>query len=159
MESWPSALPGKLQWRSAMVVTGKKNGTVRTTTDFQHLNSQCEREPHPSQAPFQLATQIPPNTFKTVLDAVDGYFSVPLENASSWLTCFITEWGTFRYLRAPQGFSSSGDAYTARYDEITKHVERLFKIIDDSLLFDYTIEESFWHVWDYLALCSKTVLY
>ena len=60
--------------------------------------------------PFQLAIQVPSNTKKTVLDAVNGYYSVILDEESQKLTTFITEWGRFMYLRIPLGYLASGDA-------------------------------------------------
>ena len=88
-------------WCSTMVITAKKkkNGKPRRTVDYQHLNSQCKRETHHTSSPFQLSLQVPPNTKKTVLDAVDGYHSIPLDEESQPLTTFITEWGRFMYLR------------------------------------------------------------
>ena len=59
------------------------------------------------------------------------------------------------YLRMPQGYLASGDAYTRRYDEIIKNVPRKIKIVDDTLLFDKNIEDAFYHTLDYLLLCEK----
>ena len=141
-------------WCSTMVITAKKNGTPRRTIDYQYLNSQCKRETHHTSSPFHLALQVPKGTKKTVLDAVDGYHSVSLDEASQPYTTFITEWGRYQYLRMPQGYLASGDAYTRRYDEIIKDIPRKVKIVDDALLFDYSIEESFFHTFDYLYHCS-----
>ena len=90
----------------------KRNGSIRRVIDLQHLNSQCIRETHHTPSPFQLACQIPPHTKKTVLDAVDGYHSVALDEESQKLTTFITAWGRYRYKRLTQGHISAGDAYT-----------------------------------------------
>ena len=30
----------------------------------------------------------------------------------------------------------------------------MLKIVDDTLLYDFTIEEHFWHIWDFLHLCA-----
>ncbi len=59
------------------------------------------------------------------------------------------------YRRMPQGFHAAGDAYTRRYDEIIEGVQRKVKIVDDTLLYDNSIEESFYHTWNYLTLCVK----
>ena len=59
-----------------MVLGRKKDGTIRITVDFQHLNRQCFRETHHTEPPFHLASRVPPNTKKTVLDATDSYHSV-----------------------------------------------------------------------------------
>ena len=48
----------------------------------------------------------------------------------------------------------SGDAYTRRADDITKDVKRQCKVIDDTLLYDDTTTQNFWHTWDYLKLCG-----
>ena len=71
------------------------------------------------------------------------------------LTVFITKWGCYMYLRLPQGYLASGDAYTRRYDELIKEVPRKIKIFDDCLLYDHTIEQAFYHVWDYLQLYAN----
>ena len=43
------------------------------------------------------------------------------------LKIFITEWDRFMYLRMPQGYLASGDAYTHRYDEIIKNISHKIK--------------------------------
>ena len=141
-------------WCSTMVITAKRNGTPRRTIDYQYLNSQCKRETHHTSSPFHLALQVPKGTKKTVLDAVDGYHSVSLDEESQPLTTFITEWGRYQYLRLPQGHLASGDAYTRRYDEIIKETQRKVKLVDDALLYDSNIEEAFFHTFDYLHHCS-----
>ena len=141
-------------WCSPMVVAAKKDGTPRRTVDLQKLNAQCVRETHHCEPPFKLAMQIPAGTLKTVIDAKDGYHSIPLDEESRHLTTFITPWGRYRYLRLPQGYVAAGDAYTRRYDEIIKGVERKVKCIDDALLWDFSIEDSFYHTWDFLQLCE-----
>ena len=123
--------------------------------DLQRLNAQCLRETHHCQSPFTLACQVPPNTKKTVLDAVDGYFAIPLDEESQLLTVFITEFGRYMYLRLPQGFVAAGDAYTRRFDEIIKDLPQKVKVIDDTLLYDTDIEQSFFHTWDFLELCAR----
>ena len=142
-------------WCSTMVITAKKNGSPRRTIDYQHLNSQCKRETHHTSSPFHLALQVPKGTKKTVLDAVDGYHSVSLDEESRPYTTFITEWGRYQYLRMPQGYLASGDAYTRRYDEIIKEVPRKVKIVDDALLYDMSIEDAFFHTFDYLHHCYQ----
>ena len=65
------------------------------------------------------------------------------------LLTFITEWGRYRYLRGPQGFKASGDAYTKAYYDLTMDIPRKVQCVDDTLLWDKDIEESFYmaHCW------------
>ena len=69
-------------WCRTMVITAKKNGKPQRTIDYQHLHSQCIWETHHTGSLFQLTLQVLPNQKKTVLDAVDGYHSVPLDKES-----------------------------------------------------------------------------
>ena len=59
------------------------------------------------------------------------------------------------YLRMPQGYLASGDAYTFRYDEIIKDIPHKVKIVDDTLLYDSSIEGAFYHTFDFLFQCAK----
>ena len=108
----PVPIGTPVEWCSPMVVTAKKNGKPRRTIGLQHLNSQCSRETHHCQSPFLAACQVPPNTNKTILHAVDGYCAIELDAESQPLTTFITERGHHLYLRLPQGYLAAGDAYT-----------------------------------------------
>ena len=103
---------------------------------------------------------VSPGTIKTTLDAWNGYHSLPLAPSARDATTFKTEWGRYRYLRAPQGFHAAGDGYTRRFDDITVAFPRQTKCVDDSLLWDQKIESAFWHTIDYLDLSagSGTVL-
>ena len=141
-------------WCSRMVVAPKKDGTPRRTVDLQKLNDATMRETHHTASPFNQVSMIPAHTRKTVLDAWNGYHSLPLSPAARDATTFITEWGRYRYCRAPQGFHGSGDGYTRRFDDITVGMTRKTRCIDDSLLWDDSVESSFWHTVDYISHCA-----
>ena len=142
------------EWCSRMVITSKSNGKPRRTIDFQQLNKVTLREVHHTPSPINLVTQVPAGKLKTVLDAWNGYHSLMLDLESKELTTFNTEWGRYRYLRGPQGFHGTGDAYTRRFDDITSGEERYFRCIDDGLLYDDEVAEAFWHVYDHIKLCA-----
>ena len=84
-------------WCFPIVITPKKSNTLqpklRMTIDLQHLNSKCIRELNHVESPFKLASQVPRDTYKTLLDAVDGYQAIELDKDSQPLTTFITHWG------------------------------------------------------------------
>ena len=101
---------------------------------------------------------MPPRTKETVLDAIDGYHSIPLDKESQPLTTFITEWERFMYLRTPQGYLASGDTYPRKYNEIIKDIPCKLKIVDDILVYDSNIEEAFYHTFDLLLQCAKNAI-
>ena len=147
----------KPSWCFRMVLARKPDGSPRRTVDLSPLNKYCYREPHHVQSPFQQAKSIPSETFKTVLDAWNGFHSVPIRESDRHLTTFITPFGRFRYKVLPQGFKASGDGYTRRYDEIIAEVERKTKAVDDTALWDDTndLKSHWWRVIDYIDLVGR----
>ena len=75
----------------------KENGGLPTSI----FPVQTENTPH--QLTIQTVNANTTKHKKMVLDAVDGYHSIPLDEESQPLITFITEWGCFMYFRMPQG--------------------------------------------------------
>ena len=142
-------------WCHRMVIIPKKNGKPRRTVDFQPLNKYAARETHHTDSPFLQARSVPRNVFKTIFDAWNGYHSVLLDDRDRHYTTFITPWGRYRYCVAPQGYISSGDAYTRRFDEIVVNVPNKTKCIDDTLLWGTTIEQCFFQAAQWLDICGR----
>ena len=139
-----------------MVVAPKQNtGKPRRTVDLQSVNEATYRETHHTETPHRLVSNVPAGQKKTVLDCWNGYHSLELAESARDATCFITEWGRYRYLRAPQGFHASGDGYTKRMDDIVAGTTNMKKCIDDTLLYSDDMEEIFWHTVGYVDLCSR----
>ena len=144
-----------VEWQHRMVVVRKHNGSPRRTVDMQELNKATLRPTHPLTSPYLKAMSVPPNTYKTVTDAWEGYHSIPLDEESSKLTRFITMYGAYRYLRDPQGWVGSGDAYGRRYDAVTSEVKNNIRQVDDSLLWESDIKKNFDSTCAYLTLTGK----
>ena len=107
------------EWCMRMIPVATRDGNPRRTVDFQPLNKYYNnRETHHTLRPFDVVSNIPLHTYKTVLDTYNGYHQVPLDKESVKLTTFITEFGRYQYLRVPEGHTSSGDAYKRLYDYI-----------------------------------------
>ena len=152
IEPVPAGTP--TTWCARMLPVGKPDGGVRIVQDYQEVNDVTLRETHHTPSPFSQVSMIPSNQFKTVMDAWNGYHSLPLDPNAKDATTFITKWGRFRYCRAPMGFHASGDAYTKRFDDITAGQPRVARVVDDSLLWDEDVESAFWHTFDYIKLCA-----
>ena len=142
-------------WCHRMVVCAKKNGKPRRTVDLQALNKHATRETHHTQSAFHQARSVPSGKKKTVLDAWNGYHSVPICEEDRHLTTFITPWGRYRYKTAPQGYIASGDGYTRRYDEIVADIPDKTKCVDDALLWGDDIEKSFFQTVQWLDICGR----
>ena len=101
--------------------------------DYQRLNSRYKRETYQLTIPtvFKGTTKHK----KTVLDAMDSYYSVPLNEESQPLRSFIMEWDHSMCLRMLQGYLASSDAYTHRYDKIIKNIPCKVKVVDDTVVY------------------------
>lgn len=142
-------------WCHRMVICAKNNGEPRRTVDFQALNIHAVRETHHTPSPFLQARSVPCGKKKSVLDAWNGYHSVPIREEDRHLTTFITPWGRYRYRTAPQGYIASGDAYTRRYDAIVSDIPNKTKCVDDSLLWADDLEGNFHQVVEWLDVCGR----
>ena len=102
-----------------MVVATKKSGKPRRTVYFKALNRVCPRQTHSVEPPSWQANRVPCKTWKTCLNAKEGYHSIPIAEEDRKHTALITPWGQYEYLVTPQGHLVAGDGYCQRYDEIT----------------------------------------
>ena len=107
-----------------MHVMAMKSGELRKVVEFQ-----------------KMIMAVPPNSTKTVLDAWNGYHSMPLEE-NLHLTTFLTQRGIYKYCNLPQGHMAAGDTYTARYNEINQGFKCIERCVDDTILWDYNLEEN-----------------
>ena len=153
LERVPHGFPTK--WCHRMVVTRKPNGKPRRTVDMSALNKVSLRETHHVKPPFHQAKSIPPNTWKTVTDAWNGFHCVPLAEEDREYTAFITPVGRFWYRMTPQGAAGSGDGYSRRFDEVIADVKRKTKCVDDTAQWDEDIETHWWRVIDFLDLLGR----
>ena len=129
-----------------MVLTRKHNGVPRRTVDMQALNKASVRTTYHTEPPFRQAMSVPQHMYKTTCDAWEGYHSVAIAESDSHLTTFITPWG--RYM-------ASGDAYTHRFNLITKGIDNVMRVTDDSLFYEKDIATAFSKTAEYLTLLGK----
>ena len=98
----PEMHSGIDDWCHRMVLGRKHNGDPRRTVDFSPLNDQSVRQCHPTAPPLQQATTVPKNTKKSTVDAWNGFHSVQIREEDRYLTAFLTPWGCYRCMTAPQ---------------------------------------------------------
>lgn len=140
---------------SRMVLQAKSNGDPRRTIDLQPLNDNSVRQSYPVGSPFLLASKVPRDKKKSVVDCWNGYHSVPIHEDDRHYTSFITPWGRYRYLVSPQGFLASGDGFNQRYDAIISDFPRKVKCVDDTCMWADNVTDSFFQACQYLNLCTE----
>lgn len=99
-----------------------------------------------------MASGVLAHSYKTVADAHWGFHQVELDEQWRRLTTFITPWGRYQCCRTPMGYCAAGDAYT---NDAIVGVPQKYKCVDDTLLHDTSVEEAFWHTFEFLEVCTK----
>ena len=133
-------------WCSHAFFVPKANGDVRLVTDFSPLNKYIERPTHPFPSTKDILQSIPSEAkVFASLDAVNGYFQIPIDEESSYLTTFLLPSGRYRYLCLPMGMSSSSDDWCRISDTVIEGYPWAKKIVDDILV----------HAPDYQTLHSR----
>jgi hypothetical protein len=122
-------------WISPSMFVPKENGGVRLVTDFTGLNKYVQRPVHPFPTASEIVNSIPATAkWFAKVDAVKGYFQIPLDEEARSLTTTLLPSGRYRYARAPMGLSCSSDEFCSRTDMALQGLEGVQKIVDDILI-------------------------
>ena len=135
-------------WCAPIVVAPKKNSdNIRLCVDYSKLNKFVKRELYSSCTPSDAMADISSqnSAFFTVFDALKGYHQCPLDQESQLLTCFMTPFGRFKFLRAPFGICSISEHYNRRLDEAFQGLKNYRRIVMTSL-FLTTKRPTIWHM-------------
>eukprot|EP00095_Tigriopus_kingsejongensis_P001750 maker-scaffold183_size276960-snap-gene-0.11 protein:Tk01750 transcript:maker-scaffold183_size276960-snap-gene-0.11-mRNA-1 annotation:"PREDICTED: uncharacterized protein LOC100897181" len=105
---------------------------VMTTRELNQVNKRPVH-PFPSAQDVMKAIDTSSKVFAK-LDAVHGYFQIPLDEASSKLTAFLLPSVRYRYTGGPMGLKSSSDEFYCRTDAALDGLPWLLKLVDDMLI-------------------------
>ena len=61
----------------------EKDGSPCRIIDYKNLNNMVPHQTNITQSPFMCVSACPPRKKKSILDAKDGYHSVPLKKGKS----------------------------------------------------------------------------
>ena len=137
------------------MVTPKHDGNPRWTNDYTPVNPHCPCQNHHTHSPWNLASLVPEGGMKSVFGNWHGYHSLPLDSEEDkFLTAFITPFSRYRYLSAPQGLKPYGDAFTDHIDRLLQDTKRFRRCMDDTLLYDDTLEQQYHRSRDFLSRCA-----
>ena len=122
-------------WISSMVVVQKSNGNIRLCIDPKPLNKALKRNHYPLPVMDDLLPKLSQARVFSVVDAKNGFWHVPLDTDSSYLTTFATPWGRYRWKRMPFGISPAPEEFQRRLDNALEGLEGVVPIFDDILVF------------------------
>merc|ERR1711954_529223 len=108
--------------------------SLRMVTDFRGSNKIIQRPVWPFSSTESIIAKVKPEKkWIASIDMLSGYHQIPLSEESSYLTCFITPWGKFQYLREPMGLAPMGDCFCFATVLVKNGIPGLQKSVDDVL--------------------------
>ncbi|MEW8546431.1 MAG: RNase H-like domain-containing protein, partial [Candidatus Thiodiazotropha sp.] len=129
-------------WVNSIVVAEKpKSGKLRVCLDPKALNDAIRRPHYPMPTLDDATAKLTGATCFSLLDITHAYWSVRLDEPSSYLTTFSTPFARYRYLRLPFGICASSDIFQMKIDEVFEGLSGVTAIVDDILIYGRTRQE------------------
>jgi hypothetical protein len=128
-------------WCLPLVLTTKANGDICTCIDLTQLNKAVQCELHPMPVVEHTLVQVASAQYFSKLDALSGFWQIPLSPESSLLTTFITPFGRYCFLCLPFGISSAPEHFQCQMSTILHNLPGILCHMDDVLIFGSTIKE------------------
>ncbi|XP_055590225.1 uncharacterized protein K02A2.6-like [Uranotaenia lowii] len=132
---------GPATWVSPLVVATKANGTIRLCIDLRRVNQAVVRDRHPMPVIEEVIAKVGKGRVWSVLDVMDAFFLLELEEDSRDIMTFITHRGLYRFKRLPFGLVSAPEIYQRTMDEILVDCEGAYWYLDDIGVEGSTLEE------------------
>ena len=107
------------------------NPKLHACLDPMNLNKAVICEPYHFKTPEDIAHLIANSCIMRVCDYKKGYWHQELDEASSFLTTFNTEFGRFQYMVMPFGITITGDVFHGKLDQCFSHLKNIIIIADD----------------------------
>lgn len=122
------------EWVSPIVVTKRKNNTIRMCVDLREPNKAVVQDSHPLPLIEDLLAELHGSVMFSSLDLKNAYYQVPLHEESRGLTSFITHEGLYHFCRVPYGLCSAPSAFQRMMTMILKGLDGVQCYLDDVIV-------------------------
>jgi hypothetical protein len=95
------------EWLAKVVMVPKKNGKWRMCIDFTILTKACPKVEYPLPRIDTLVNAAACSEMLSMLDCFSGYHQIFMNKADEEKTSFTTPFGTYYYVRMPEGLRNA----------------------------------------------------
>ena len=128
-------------WVNQYVIAEKSSGELRICIDPGPLNCALRRSYHYLPVIDDILPELSKAKVFSKLDLANAYWHCELDEESSFLTTFQTEFGRYRWRRLPFGLSVSSEIFGKRLAHALNGLKGVLHIADD--VFAYGVGETY----------------
>ena len=135
---------GDTGWMAPITIARKRNGKMRKCINYVGLNNVTQSPQFPIPDADELVMRSSGYSLYSQLDALSGYYAVPMHPSSIHLTTFSAPSGCYRYLFMPFGLKGAPYTYsalTARTYRPLIQRGRMMCYFEDAVLLSNNVDE------------------
>jgi hypothetical protein len=108
-------------WLANTVPVKKKNGKWRMCVDFTDLNKACKKDDFPLKRVDKIVDDAANSEMLSLLDMFSRYHQIRVRKEDEEKTSFITPFGTFCFVRMPEGLKNTGCTFSIMIAIVLHH--------------------------------------
>ena len=121
-------------WVNSLVIVEKKDGSLRPCLDPTDLNKAIKREHYHSPSIDEITSKLCGKTIFSIVDLKNGYWAVPLDEESSYLTTFNTPFSRYRFHRLAFGLNSAAEVFQRTMERVFGDIPNVHVFYDDLIV-------------------------
>ncbi|UYV70981.1 K02A2.6-like, partial [Cordylochernes scorpioides] len=129
------------KWISPIVVSKKKDGSIRLCIDLREPNKAVILDAYPIPLIEDILSSLHGCKVFTNLDLSQAYHQIRLHPDSRYLTAFITHMEIYQFKRLPYGLSSAPGAFQRYLSELLMDIKGVSCYLDDIIIGGSSMED------------------
>ena len=138
--------PSKAPWASPTVLVRKKDGTVRFCIDYRKLNAITVKDAYPTPNIEDLLRMGARAKYFSSLDAISGYWQIPMAEESIPKTAFVSRKGLYEFLVMPFGATNAMATFQRFTSGLLEGLDFAGVYVDDILVASESFEQHMEHL-------------
>ena len=133
--------PSFSPWAAPVVLVKKKSGDYRFCVDYRRLNTVTKRDVYPLPRMDDVFDRIAGAKYFSSLDLMSGYWQVPVAEADTCKTAFVTPDGLYEFVRLPFGLNNVPSTFQRLMDRVLARLKWEMCLVYLDVVFGKSFEE------------------